>query len=66
MVTSYQTFHFNGELTGEQIAFFEAYGFIHFKQFINQEAIASIVQASKEVEKRMDSERFTKGQWCTD
>ncbi|MFC6099063.1 phytanoyl-CoA dioxygenase family protein [Olivibacter domesticus] len=52
MVTTYQTFHFTGELTAEQIAFFGAYGFIHFKQFINQEAVASIVQASKEVEKK--------------
>lgn len=52
MITAYQTFHFAGELTTEQTAFFEANGFIHFKQFFNQEAVASIVQASKEVEKR--------------
>lgn len=52
MFTNYQTFAFSGTLTPEQIQFFNKHGFIHFKKFINQAAVQSIVKASQEVEQK--------------
>jgi len=52
MVTTYPTFRFDGRLNAEQRTFFEANGFIHFKQFINEEAVKAIIHASKEVEQQ--------------
>ncbi|KFF15180.1 phytanoyl-CoA dioxygenase family protein [Flavobacterium hydatis] len=50
MVSSYKTFTLTEQLTNEQIAFFNEHGFIHFKKFINQETVSSIIDASKQVE----------------
>lgn len=50
MALAYQTFQFTGTLTQEQIDFFNANGFIHFKRFFNEHAVDAIVKASKEVE----------------
>ncbi|MEH6305744.1 phytanoyl-CoA dioxygenase family protein [Olivibacter sp. CPCC 100613] len=49
---SYQTFRFNGRLTSEQKAFFDLNGFIHFKHFINADAVQRIIHASQEVERQ--------------
>ncbi|QNL50195.1 phytanoyl-CoA dioxygenase family protein [Olivibacter sp. SDN3] len=52
MATSYQTFRLADRLTEEQLDFFNAHGFIHFKHFIKPETVQAIIEASKEVEKR--------------
>ncbi|MEN2416210.1 phytanoyl-CoA dioxygenase family protein [Flavobacterium mesophilum] len=52
MVSSYKTFTLADQLTDEQISFFNQYGFIHFKKFINPETVAAIIDASKEVEQK--------------
>lgn len=51
MASSYPTFTLSEKLSEEQVNFFNQYGFIHFKNFINNDTVASIVHASKEVEK---------------
>lgn len=50
MATSYPTFTLNGNLTSEQKAFFNKHGFIHFKKFINPQAVNSLINASLEVQ----------------
>lgn len=50
MATSYPTFTLNGNLTSEQKAFFNKHGFIHFKEFINLEAVKTLIDASLEVQ----------------
>lgn len=52
MVSSYKTFTLTEQLTNEQIHFFNQYGFIHFKNFINPETVSSIIDASKQVEQK--------------
>jgi len=50
MATSYPTFTLTDKLTFEQLDFFNKHGFIHFRNFIEQETVASIINASKQVE----------------
>lgn len=50
MATAYPTFTLNGKLTNEQKEFFNKHGFIHFKNFINPEAVKQITTASLEVQ----------------
>jgi len=50
MATSYPTFTLTDKLTFEQLDFFNKHGFIHFRNFIEQETVASIISASKQVE----------------
>jgi len=52
MVSSYKTFTLTEQLTDEQIDFFNEYGFIHFKNFINSETVSSIIDASKQVQQK--------------
>jgi len=52
MVSSYKTFTLTDQLTAEQINFFNEYGFIHFKNFINLETVSSIIDASKQVQQK--------------
>ena len=47
---NYPTFTLGATITEEQLAFFNQHGFIHFKKFIHQEAIDTLVNASKKVE----------------
>jgi phytanoyl-CoA hydroxylase len=52
MTTIYPTFTLSYSLTQEQKNFFNQYGFIHFKNFITQETVENIIQASLEVQKK--------------
>ena len=52
MISSYKTFTLANQLTDEQINFFNQYGFIHFKNFINPETVSSIIDASKQVQQK--------------
>src|SRR4051812_46503941 len=56
MDTSYSRFTLGDYITDEQHAFFNRNGFIHFKNFITQETVNDIVQASLDVQQ----------QWVTD
>lgn len=47
---NYPKFTLGTTITEEQKAFFNQHGFIHFKKFIQQEAIDSLINASKKVE----------------
>ena len=51
MSKTYPKFHLKEKLSSQEIDFFHQNGFIHFKNFINQEAIQSIIKASNAVEK---------------
>lgn len=50
MGSTYQKFTLKDSLTPEQKDFFFKHGFIHFKNFIQQEAVDSIIKASNEVQ----------------
>jgi len=50
MASSYPTFTLSETLTAEQIEFFNTHGFIHFKNFITQSTVESIIQAANEVQ----------------
>ena len=49
---SYQRFELGDQLTAAQRAFFDEFGFIHFKNFIHAEAVELIIRASQEVQER--------------
>jgi phytanoyl-CoA hydroxylase len=49
---SYPHFTLSNQLTREQIDFFEEYGFLHFKKFINPSAVSEIIKASLEVQEK--------------
>lgn len=51
MENIYPKFTLAEKLTEEQIEFFNKWGFIHFSNFLQQQAIDDIVNVSKEVEK---------------
>ena len=51
MSSTYQKFVLSEKLTSQQKAFYEQHGFIHFKNFIHQDTVQSIVNASLEVQK---------------
>lgn len=50
MQTQYPVFQLGGQLTEEQKSFFDQFGFIHFKRFINTDAVAQLIKASKQLE----------------
>ncbi len=50
MINSYSTFTLANQLTDEQKFFFNKYGFLHFKNFLDAHAIRSIIQASQQVQ----------------
>jgi phytanoyl-CoA hydroxylase len=52
MNSDYRKFSLSGIISAEQRDFFNEHGFIHFKKFINPEAVQSLVQASADVEKK--------------
>ncbi|RFM30345.1 phytanoyl-CoA dioxygenase family protein [Deminuibacter soli] len=60
MASSYQTFTLADKLTKEQLAFFDHYGFIHFKNFLTADTVNAIIAASKEVEQRWVADRVEK------
>lgn len=49
---SYAVFTLGERLTAEQRDFFEEYGFLHFKNFIDKETVEKIIRASEEVERQ--------------
>ncbi len=50
MQTQYPVFQLGEKLTEEQKSFFDQFGFIHFKKFINTEAVAQLIKASEELQ----------------
>ncbi|MES2489693.1 MAG: phytanoyl-CoA dioxygenase family protein [Pseudomonadota bacterium] len=54
------TFTLGAQLTDEQIAHFNTYGFVHFKNFISRETVAELVAASKDIERQWLNERREK------
>ena len=50
MKSEYQKFTLAETLSKEQLDFFDEYGFIHFKNFINPETVKLIIRASQEVQ----------------
>jgi phytanoyl-CoA hydroxylase len=53
MEATYSKFTLGKTITDEQHSFFERYGFIHFKNFINPETVDAIVDASLQVQKNL-------------
>lgn len=49
---NYPVFEFTGPLTAEQVNFFEDYGFLHFRNFINPETVALFQREMKAIEKK--------------
>lgn len=49
---SFPTFDFSSPLTTEQIDFFEEFGFLHFRNFINPETVALFKREMKSIEKK--------------
>jgi ectoine hydroxylase-related dioxygenase (phytanoyl-CoA dioxygenase family) len=52
MSSSYQKFTFQGDLTKEQIDFFQKNGFIHFQNFSSRETVDEILQSIEEVQRQ--------------
>jgi len=49
-MSQYIKFHLGEKLTLEQKSFFEQFGFIHFKNFIGEDAIQELINASLEIQ----------------
>ncbi|MES2734351.1 MAG: phytanoyl-CoA dioxygenase family protein [Bacteroidota bacterium] len=49
---TYPLFTLSTELTADQVGFFEKNGFLHFENFISQETVQLLIQASQEVQKQ--------------
>lgn len=60
MISDYRKFTLTEAISSEQRNFFEEYGFIHFENFINHEAVNTIVKASLEVEKKWIDNNISK------
>ncbi len=56
----YMRFQLGDQLTHEQCAYFEEFGFIHFSNFIRAEAVEMMIRASQEVQHRWLLERVEK------
>ncbi|OOQ56796.1 phytanoyl-CoA dioxygenase family protein [Mucilaginibacter pedocola] len=52
MLQDYSRFTLGQTISDEQRAFFNKYGFIHFKNFIKQETVDAIIKASEQVQQR--------------
>ncbi len=48
----YPLFELGTEPSKEQLSFFEEYGFLHFRNFITKQTVASIIDESKKIEKK--------------
>lgn len=59
-MSSYKKFTLGQRLTQEQHDFFNKNGFIHFKNFISQDTVNSIVRASQQVEQNWLANAVTK------
>ncbi len=58
MSTTYRKFTLGSTITDEQQEFFNHNGFIHFSNFIKQETVSDIINASRQVEQEwVDSQR---------
>src|SRR5438045_1109097 len=53
---SYQKFILNGEPSQEQIAFFDLNGFIHYKKFLDEHSIQTIIEALNELQEKWIAE----------
>jgi len=49
---NYPTFEFSSPLTREQVDFFEEYGFLHFRNFINTDTVALFKREMKAIEQK--------------
>ena len=49
----YPFFSLGEKLTQEQLNFFDEYGFLHFKNFINQDIVQLLINTSEEVQKQL-------------
>jgi len=48
----YPLFTLGDKLTSEQASFFEKYGYIHFKSFLNKDAVGQVIRATEEVQQQ--------------
>jgi phytanoyl-CoA hydroxylase len=53
-------FHFQGRITGTQLAFFQKNGFIHFKNFISREMVAEFINEVENVQQHLLSGNISK------
>lgn len=56
----YQTFEFSAPLTSEHIDFFEKYGFLHFRNFINKDTVALFRREMNTIERKWVEEKVEK------
>ena len=49
---TYPRFTLGSKLTEEQLAFFDTYGFIHFKNFVDKETVAEMLKESQRVQQQ--------------
>jgi ectoine hydroxylase-related dioxygenase (phytanoyl-CoA dioxygenase family) len=56
----YPSFEFSSPLTQHQIDFFEEFGFLHFRNFINQDTVELFKREMKEIEKKWVAENVEK------
>jgi len=56
----YPLFTLGEILTAEQKAFFEKYGFIHFKSFLNKDAVQQVIRATEDVQAQWINEEREK------
>lgn len=56
MESSYPKFTLGAFITPEQRAFFDQHGFIHFEDFISQDTVSSLIDASAEVQNQFIAE----------
>ncbi len=52
MSNDYTHFELGDALTPEQIAHFEQHGFLHFRNFISQEQVQALIEASRDVQQQ--------------
>ena len=60
MDSSRKTFHFNKEITAEQLDFFDTHGYIHFKNFIDKDSLSNLVQEVGRVQHFLISNKIKK------
>jgi phytanoyl-CoA hydroxylase len=56
----YPYFSLSDQLTHEQISFFDKYGFIHFKNFVNEDTVQLLINASLDVQEKFLQEDLKK------
>src|SRR6187431_76776 len=55
-----KTFHFNKEITAEQLDFFDTYGYIHFRNFIDRDSLSNLVEEVGKVQQFLISNKIKK------